>query len=76
MLPVRLPCRETRIRERPFTDAAALVRVLDRELAPLLAEGPYAFYGHSMGALAAYLLTAHRQPTGRPRPLFLPVVTP
>jgi len=73
VLPVRLPGRETRIREQPFTEAGALVPVLARELAPVLADGRYALYGHSMGALIAYLLSVHQQRTGQPPPLFLGV---
>lgn len=50
---VRLPGRESRIREQPFTSMTAIVQTL----APLLArhvEGPLAFFGHSMGALVAF----------------------
>ncbi|MQY11649.1 Linear gramicidin dehydrogenase LgrE [Streptomyces sp. RB5] len=67
VLPVRLPGRETRIREPRITDARRLIGELDRELGPLL-EAPYAFYGHSLGALVAYRLAEHRQQRGAPGP--------
>lgn len=52
---VQLPGRENRIRERPFTDAAALVQALMPVLLPLL-DKPFALFGHSMGSLLAYEL--------------------
>jgi len=52
---VQLPGRENRITERPFTDLKALVSVLGRSLEPHLAL-PFAFFGHSMGALVAFEL--------------------
>src|SRR5512139_3085085 len=53
VLLVRLPGREVRIKEPPFTSLAALVQAF----APILAErleGPFAFFGHSMGGLIAF----------------------
>lgn len=50
---VRPPGREVRIKEPPFTSLQALVQ----ELAPLVAEhveGPFVFFGHSMGGLTAF----------------------
>lgn len=56
VLPVQLPGREGRLHEQPF-------RRMD-ELVPALADGlaaemdvPFAFFGHSMGALIAFELT-------------------
>jgi medium-chain acyl-[acyl-carrier-protein] hydrolase len=53
-----LPGRESRLTEPPFTDIAPLIDELEPAVASSL-EPPYAFFGHSMGALVAYEL-AHR----------------
>ncbi|MFF8430709.1 thioesterase II family protein [Streptomyces sp. NPDC016566] len=63
VLPVLLPGRDRRIREPRFTDIDQLIQDLDRELAPSL-EQPYVLFGHSMGALIAHRLAAHRSATG------------
>ncbi|MFC5663844.1 thioesterase II family protein [Kitasatospora misakiensis] len=67
VLPVQLPGRERRAAEPRFTRIDALVADLDRQLDPLL-DAPYAFYGHSMGALVAYRLTLLRAARGRSLP--------
>ncbi|MGK5638274.1 thioesterase II family protein [Streptomyces sp. URMC 126] len=72
VLPVRLPGRESLRREAPLTEAAALVRALTDDLAPLL-DGPYAFYGHSLGALVAYRFARHLLETGHRGPALLAV---
>ncbi|AWW36606.1 thioesterase II family protein [Streptomyces cadmiisoli] len=73
VLPVQLPGREGRYRERRFQDAGEAVEALDRDLGPLLDEGPWAAYGHSMGALLACALAAARLRAGGrgPEALFL-----
>ncbi|GAA2598474.1 thioesterase II family protein [Streptomyces axinellae] len=71
VLPVRLPGRETRLREPRITEGARLLAELDTHLGPLLEEAPYAFYGHSLGALVAYRFAQHRQRTGQPGPVLL-----
>ncbi|QMU78188.1 thioesterase [Streptacidiphilus sp. PB12-B1b] len=53
VVPVRLPGREVRLREPRHTSGERLLRDLEQHLGPLLDE-PYAFYGHSLGALVAY----------------------
>jgi medium-chain acyl-[acyl-carrier-protein] hydrolase len=53
LIAIRLPGRETRYKEEPFTRLDELVASLVRALAPLLEE-PHAWFGHSMGALIAY----------------------
>jgi surfactin synthase thioesterase subunit len=53
VVPVQLPGRERRVREAPFTAMAPLLDHLAEHLGPYL-RGPYAFYGHSMGALVAH----------------------
>ncbi|WP_409468110.1 thioesterase II family protein [Streptomyces sp. HC307] len=73
VLPVQLPGREARLRERRFQDAGEVVEALDRDLGSLLDEGPWAAYGHSMGALLAFALAAARLRVGArgPEALFL-----
>jgi surfactin synthase thioesterase subunit/phosphopantetheinyl transferase len=51
--PVQYPGRETRFKERPFGRLETLVRALCAELVPAL-DRPFAFFGHSMGALVAF----------------------
>ncbi|WP_372346866.1 thioesterase II family protein [Streptomyces sp. KL116D] len=70
VLPVQLPGREGRMTEPRFTDLHALVAELDEQLDAEL-EHPHVFYGHSMGALVAYALTARRQLRGAPLPMAL-----
>lgn len=53
--PIQLPGRETRIRERPFEQMTALVSALSLALQPYL-DKPFAFWGHSMGALIGFEL--------------------
>jgi len=53
--PVQLPGRGTRMTERPFTQLSLLVEALAQALAPLL-DGPFAFFGHSLGALISFEL--------------------
>ncbi|MEV2255284.1 alpha/beta fold hydrolase [Streptomyces sp. NPDC050147] len=72
VLPVRLPGRESRLREGRITQAARLVEELEDDLGPLL-ESPYAFYGHSLGALVAYRFALHRARMGRRLPHMLGV---
>jgi medium-chain acyl-[acyl-carrier-protein] hydrolase len=69
---VRLPGREARLAEPPFTRSADLVAALAEGLAPLL-DLPYALLGHSMGAVAAFELARHlRRTQGRlPTRLFV-----
>lgn len=67
VVPVRLPGRESRIAEPRFTEFGALVDELDEQLGPELDRGPYALFGHSMGAMIAYAL-AHRRHRAGGRP--------
>lgn len=50
---IRLPGRENRFRETPYRRLDDLVDALARAVEPLL-DRPYAWFGHSMGALIAY----------------------
>lgn len=67
VLPVRLPGRETRLREPRITDAERLVKELEQDLGPLL-DGPYALYGHSLGALVAHRFAARLVESGHRPP--------
>ncbi len=51
--PVLLPGREMRLAEPPFRHIAELVEPLGLALEPFL-DLPYAFFGHSLGAVIAY----------------------
>lgn len=53
--PVQLPGRGTRMLERPYTQLSPLVEALAQALAPLL-DRPFAFFGHSLGALVSFEL--------------------
>jgi medium-chain acyl-[acyl-carrier-protein] hydrolase len=67
---VRLPGREARISETPLKTIAA---VLEGLLPELIAEAdrPYAFLGHSLGALLAFETTKALRDRGRPLPVQL-----
>lgn len=53
--PVQLPGRETRLRETPHTSLLALAESTGRALLPHL-DKPFAFFGHSMGAMLGFAL--------------------
>ncbi len=53
VLPVQLPGRERRLRERPHTRVGPLVEAATRSLEPYL-DRPFAVFGYSMGALIGY----------------------
>jgi medium-chain acyl-[acyl-carrier-protein] hydrolase len=67
---VQLPGQGGRLLERPFTRLAAMVEALAPALAPL-ADRPFAFFGHSMGAMVAFELTRLLRREGRPLPAHL-----
>ncbi|MCF6524506.1 thioesterase II family protein [Streptomyces sp. JJ36] len=52
---LRLPGREARFREEPHTEVSRLVKEAAAVLGPAL-DGPYALFGHSLGALLAFEL--------------------
>ena len=70
--PVELPGRLTRWSEKPFDRAEPLVEALATALAGEL-DGPYALFGHSMGALLAFELarTLRRRGAAEPQVLFV-----
>ena len=65
--PARLPGRETRAREAPFTAMPNLIAALEEAIAPYL-DAPFAFFGHSMGAAIAFELTRLLRRRGKPLP--------
>ena len=67
---VQLPGRDPAGPERPHTDVRALIPELRAQLAPVLA-GPFAFYGHSLGALVAFELARALRAAGGPAPAAL-----
>jgi len=70
VLPVQLPGRESRLQDTRPGSMAELVADLDEQLDTHLT-GPYAFYGHSMGALISHDLVARRQARGAQLPVRL-----
>src|SRR5690349_15626788 len=67
---VRLPGREQRLSETPFRNMGPLVEALYEAMATQL-NGPYAFYGHSLGALVAFEMARKIQRQGGPGPIRL-----
>lgn len=65
VIPVQLPGRERRLRDRPYTSMAPLVADLLDTLRPLL-DRPWIVFGHSMGASIAYALARAAAEDGRP----------
>ena len=57
---IRLPGRETRLKETPFTRLLPLVEELAQALAPFL-DRPFAVFGHSMGALIGFEFMHYQQ---------------
>lgn len=52
---VQLPGRETRLNERPFSCLMSLVEDMSESILPYL-DRPFAFFGHSVGALIGFEL--------------------
>lgn len=68
--PVMLPGREKLIRSQPYSDMNALLPDLVAQLRNAM-DIPYAFFGHSMGALIAYNVARQLREYGMPQPLHL-----
>jgi medium-chain acyl-[acyl-carrier-protein] hydrolase len=64
---VRLPGREARMAEAPFERMAPLVDALANAIEGYL-DQPFAFFGHSMGAVVAFELARELRRRGRPLP--------
>jgi len=65
--PVALPGREHRLAEVPIDDVRRLAAVVSDELGRFL-EPPFAFFGHSMGALLAFEIARNLRRQARPGP--------
>jgi medium-chain acyl-[acyl-carrier-protein] hydrolase len=70
LMAVQLPGREGRIAEPAFARLDLSVAALLPEILPLL-DRPFAFFGHSMGALLCYELARALRRQGAPMPLAL-----
>lgn len=66
--PVQMPGRERRNNERPFERMARLAKAVV-EILPN--EQPFAFFGHSLGALLAFEVARELRRQGRPMPFHL-----
>ncbi|MFC8246911.1 thioesterase II family protein [Streptomyces chartreusis] len=69
---LRLPGREARFREEPRTDVPVLVKEAAAVLGPAL-DGPYALFGHSLGALIAFELARELRRSYGKEPVHLSV---
>ncbi|TVX91696.1 thioesterase II family protein [Paenibacillus agilis] len=58
---VHLPGRGARLMEPPITQIDILVTCISQGLIRVLGEMPFAFFGHSMGALISFEMTRHLQ---------------
>lgn len=67
---VELPGRGNRLRDPPFNRIMPLVRALATELSPYL-DKPFAFFGHSMGALISFELARQLRREQRQLPAHL-----
>lgn len=70
---VELPGRGKRALEAPYSRIAPLIDDLTAAITPLLAERPFVFFGHSMGALVAFELTRRLRREQLPLPQALVV---
>jgi medium-chain acyl-[acyl-carrier-protein] hydrolase len=70
LVPARLPGRETRLGEPPYDSMEPLIDALSEAISPHL-EKPFAFFGHSMGAVIAFELARSLRTRGRPLPAAL-----
>nr|VFK51956.1 MAG: Surfactin synthase thioesterase subunit [Candidatus Kentron sp. TUN]VFK53571.1 MAG: Surfactin synthase thioesterase subunit [Candidatus Kentron sp. TUN]VFK55025.1 MAG: Surfactin synthase thioesterase subunit [Candidatus Kentron sp. TUN] len=68
--PVRLPGRESRFGEPCFEETVPLAQALATDLLPYL-NLPFAFFGHSLGALLAFELARELRRRKEPGPLCL-----
>jgi medium-chain acyl-[acyl-carrier-protein] hydrolase len=65
--PIRLPGRESRLQERPYTRIDEIVPPLVEAILPFL-DKPFVFYGHSMGAIVAFETARQLRSLNQPEP--------
>lgn len=58
LCPILLPGRESRFKERPYTDLQTLIKALAPAIQPYL-HLPFTFFGHSLGAIVSFELARH-----------------
>lgn len=71
VMPIELPGRNSRVRERRYTDMRALVRDLVQALLNEFRRLPFCILGHSLGAWIAYELVQELRKAHEPLPLKL-----
>ncbi len=64
---IRAPGRESRSQEPPLTDFVRFIQTLTAAIRPLL-DRPFAFFGHSLGALIAFEVARQLRREGAPLP--------
>ncbi|HKE55364.1 MAG TPA: alpha/beta fold hydrolase [Pyrinomonadaceae bacterium] len=67
---INLPGRGIRIGETPYYESNRLAKDLADDIAPFL-DKPYAFFGHSMGAIVSFELSRQLRARSLPLPLHL-----
>jgi medium-chain acyl-[acyl-carrier-protein] hydrolase len=70
LCPVQLPGRGGQMSKQPFTQMTPLVEAAASELEPYF-DRPFAFFGHSMGAVIGFELARHLRRASKPGPLHL-----
>lgn len=68
---LQLPGRESRIREPLITQLPPLIETLTHVLSSHLASRPFAFFGHSLGALICFALARQLRSQQLPEPIHL-----
>ncbi|HYG11003.1 MAG TPA: alpha/beta fold hydrolase [Pyrinomonadaceae bacterium] len=66
----QLPGRSNRLKETPYTDLTALTDAVAENILPYL-DRPFAFFGHSMGAMISFELARNLRRRGSPQPVHL-----
>lgn len=67
LCPIRLPGRESRLSEKPYTRVSAMVPPLVENLRPYL-DRPFAFFGHSLGGFVSFETARALRQAGLPQP--------
>lgn len=71
VFPIQIPGRENRIAESAITQLDHLITLLAHAIIPYIQDFPFAFFGHSMGALIAFELARELRKNYRLLPLHL-----